>query len=234
MAVVVLKQERAPRLYQEAIGRVYNHFYRQDFSYRHSSANCASISMQTLRSLGWRIPDEGPTSRLKAAIALPFVTVKDRSLEDGRKAYDYLVTEQTDLYPMVAFRAVGSDLLGRIVSGGAAQTPFERMLAEDVEALIFIRIPQFPSSRAFGEAPVASIDEYMKRAPADKSQWKIVPVAPRPFPQDMRDPEAPAEASPASLYAVYAYAIVALFVVALGIRRYRFRKSRAGQREQGL
>src|SRR6185503_3116466 len=102
----------------------------------------------------------------------------------------------------VAFQAAGGDLLERVAAGAAPGTPYERMLGEDLEALIYVRIPQFPSSRAFGEAPVASLDEYMKRAPQDKAQWKIVPVAPRVFPADMRDPEAAGDPPRASAYAI--------------------------------
>ncbi len=205
MLVAVLKQERTAGIYQEAINRVYSHFYRHDFHYRHASANCAGVSMETLRSIGWHIPEEGPTSRLKAAIALPYMALKDMSLESGRKAYDYLVAEQTNLYPFVAFDAAGRDLLQRIAVGGPTSSPFEKMLAEDIEALVYVRIPQFPSSREFGQAPVASIDEYMKRAPEDRSQWKIVPVSPRPFPPDLKDPDAPPEESSPSSLALYAY-----------------------------
>jgi hypothetical protein len=225
MLVAVLKQDRVPALYQEAIGRVYNHFYRHDFTYRHATANCAGISLQTLRSLGWNIPEEGPTSRAKALAALPYMAVKDMSLESGRKAYDYLSAEQTDLYPFVAFDAIGRDLLLRVTTGRAKDTPYEHALSEDLEALLYVRIPQFPSSRAFGQAPVASIDEYMKRAPQDKSQWKIVPVAALPFPQGMKDSNAPAEAPAPSLYAVSAYGGI-LGIGAIGAwRRWGRRKS---------
>lgn len=209
MLVAVLKQERTAGLYQEAINRVYSHFYRHDFHYRHAGANCAGVSMETLRSLGWHIPEEGPTSRLKAAVALPYMALKDGSLESGRKAYDYLIAEQTSLYPFVAFDAAGRDLLQRIAAGGKAGaknlSSFETMLADDIEALVYVRIPQFPSSREFGQAPVASIDEYMKRAPEDRAQWKIVPVPPRPFPSELKDPEAPEEDSLPSSLALYGY-----------------------------
>ena len=205
MLVAVLKQARVAGLYQEAIDRVYNHFYRHDFHYRHTTANCAGVSIETLRSLGWKIPEEGPTSRLKALAGLPYMALKDMSLDSGRKAYDYMVAERTDLYPMVAFDAAGRDLLQRVAAGGATATGFERMLADDVEALIYVSIPQFPSSRALGQAPVASIDEYMSRVPEDKAAWKIVPVPPRPFPAELKDPDAPAEQSLPSSMALYAY-----------------------------
>lgn len=222
MLVAVLKQDRAAGLYQEAINRVFNHFYRHDFHYRHTSANCAGVSMETLRSLGWEIPKEGATSHLKAIAALPYMSIKDQSIESGRKAYDYLVAEKTDLYPFVAFDAAGRDLLQRI-SAGKANTPFEKMLSEDIEALVYVHIPQFPSSRAYGQAPVASIDEYMQRTPEDRSQWKIIPVPPRPFPPELKDPGVPNEESLPSQMAMYAYG--GFFgIAAVGVWRRRSRK----------
>ena len=220
LLVAVLKQERAAAIYQQAIGRVYNHFYRHDFLYRHSIANCAGINMQTLRSLGWNIPEQGPTSRAKAAVALPFKAAKDLSIQSGRQAYDYLITEQTDLYPFAAFNAAGRDLLQRIAANGPAATRYETMLREDLEAVIFVRIPQLPSSRVFGRAPVLSIDEYQERVPKDKSQWKIVPVGPRLFPAGMKDAGTPADRALPSLYALYAYAAV-IALCGVGIWRYR-------------
>ena len=179
--------------------------------------------METLRSVGWRIPEQGPTSRLKAAIALPYKAVKDMSLDSGKEAYDYLIAERTDLYPFVAFEAAGRDLLQRIAGGGKATTAFEKMLAEDLDALIYVRIPQFPSSREFGQAPVASIDEYMTRVPEDRTQWKIVPVPSRPFPPELKDPDAPAEEPLASSLASYAYGLL-LGISAAGAWRYRASK----------
>ncbi|MGZ5225648.1 MAG: hypothetical protein ACXWCS_15925, partial [Burkholderiales bacterium] len=138
----------------------------------------------------------------------------------------YLNAEQTDLYPFVAFDAIGRDLLSRVTTRRATDTPYERALSEDLEALLYVRIPQFPSSRAFGQTPVASIDEYMKRAPADKAQWKIVPVAARPFPEDMKDPKSPADTPPPSLYAMSAYGGI-LGICAIGAWR------RLGRRKTG-
>jgi hypothetical protein len=205
MLVAVLKQDRATALYQESISRVFNHFYRHDFLYRHATANCAGVSIETLRSLGWNIPKQGPTSLFKAVAGLPYMAVKDGSLDSGKKAFDYMSAEVTDLYPFVAFEAAGRDILERIVAGKAAGKGFEGMLAEDIEALVYVRIPQFPSSRAFGQAPVASYDEYMSRVPEDKSQWKIVPVGPRPFPPELKDADGPAEPLQPSSLAVAAY-----------------------------
>lgn len=226
LLVAVFKDGRGPARYQAAIGRVFNHFYRHDFRYNHATANCAGINLETLRSLGWRIPEQGPDSRLKALAALPYMAIKDRSLDSGQKAYDYLTAEKTDLYPLVAFAAAGEDLLQRIAPG-TAPTPYEKMLGEDLEALVFIRLPQFPSSRALGQAPVASLDEYMARVPADRAQWKVVPVPPRPFPAEMKDPAAPAEEMAPSDFALAGYfGAFAFLGVGWRVKRRRARRNK--------
>ena len=190
MLVAVLKSDRAAYAYQGAIARVYHHLYRHDFEYRHASANCAGISIDTLRTLGWNIPTQGPTSVAKAIAAYPYKSIADMSFASGMQAYDYLIEEQSRLYPAAAYDAAGRDLL-RIAAGGAGSGvgALENLLREDLDALVFVRIPQLPSSRAFGSFPVASIDEYMKRVPEDKAQWKIVPVDARPFPPELIEPD---------------------------------------------
>nr|MBL8412686.1 hypothetical protein [Dechloromonas sp.] len=205
MLVAVFKDGRVPGLYQEAISRVFNHFYRHDFTYNHATANCAGINLETLRSLGWQIPEQGSAGLLKAAAALPYMAIKERSLDKGRKAYDYLSAEKTNLYPFVAFTAAGEDILQRIIANPANASAYEKMMAEDLEALVFVRIPQFPSSRAMGQAPVASLDEFMARTPADRAQWKIVPNDPRPFPAELKDKGSPAEEMLPSSYALAGY-----------------------------
>lgn len=230
MLVAVFKDGRVPALYQEAIGRVFNHFYRHDFHYNHATANCAGINLETLRSIGWNLPRQGSSGHLKAAAALPYMTIKERSLDKGRKAFDYLATEKTNLYPFVAFTAAGEDILQRIAAGKSAATAYEKMMAEDIEALIYVRIPQFPSSRAMGLAPVASLDEFMARTPADRSQWKVVPTDPRLFPQEMKDPAAPAEEALPSSYAVAGYGG---FFAALGLGGWRFKRRRSASGSKG-
>lgn len=232
MLVAVFKDGRVPGLYQEAIGRVFNHFYRHDFRYNHATANCAGINLETLRSLGWNIPEQGPGGRAKAVAALPYMTIKERSLENGRKAYDYLSAEKTNLYPFVAFTAAGEDILQRIVANPANATPYEKMMAEDIEALLYVRIPQFPSSRAMGQAPVASLDEFMARTPEDKSQWKIVPTDPRPFPPEMKDPAAPAEEAPPSQFALAGYGGFFAFLGIGGLHIKRRRRALAKNGEK--
>lgn len=185
MLVAVLKSDRAARAYQGAISRVYNHFYRRDFFYHHTGMNCVGISVDTLRTLGWNIPMEGATSHLKAVVAYPFKSVTDMSFASGKQAYDYLSEEKSRLYPAVAFDAAGRDLLqiATGAGGATADNALRSLLHNDLEAVIFARLPQLPSSRAYGNYPAASLDEYRDRMPKDKAMWKIVPVTPRPFPQ---------------------------------------------------
>ena len=82
-----------------------------------------------------------------------------------------------------------------LAQGRAARqlTDFEKQLGKDIEALVFVRIPQIPSSRAYGLSPVASFSEYLTQAPEDQSKWKIVPTEPRPFPNSLRESPAVTE-----------------------------------------
>ena len=224
MLVAVLRDQRAPALYQEAISRVFNHFYRQDFHYRHASVNCAGINVETLRTLGWEVPRLGGESPLKAALALPYMALKDVSLASGQSAYDYLQTERTELLPFVAFNTIANDLLTRLSKPLQVGGVLETQLSHDLEALLFVRIPQFPSSRAFGHDPVLSLREYQRRAPADRADWKIVPVAPRAFPAALRDAGAPAERNPPSVTATWLWCGFAAIVVALLLTRLRRRR----------
>ncbi len=240
MLVAVLKNDRAAYAYQAAISRVYGHFYRHDFQYRHAGANCAGISVDTLRSLGWNIPPMGPTSAIKATLAYPYKSITDRSFASGKQAYDYLTEEQTRLYPAAAYDALGRDLL-RIASGrtwaGASTDPksLEALLRADLEALVFVRLPQIPSSRAFGSFPVASYDEYMKRVPDDKAQWKIVPVDARPFPPELIEADTLKEArTPPERPALIAGAGLAGLLLIGGLRVRAKRKRRQTQLESSV
>lgn len=223
MLVAVLREPRAAQLYQQGISRVFNHFYRHDFSYRHANANCAGISLDTLRALGWDVPTLGPTSKVKAWLGLPWMAIREMNIDSGLQAFDYMSAERSSLFPFVAFNVAGSDLLGRLTRGKAAEQGLERLLADDVEALIYVRVPQIPSSRAFGRAPVASYDEYMSRVPTDRAQWIVRPAPPRPFPDALRDAQAPKEEPPASRRALIVWltglAGIVLFVLNRLVRR---------------
>ncbi|HEX8403175.1 MAG TPA: hypothetical protein VF670_01050 [Duganella sp.] len=226
MLVAVLKDERVPALYQEAISRVFHHFYSQDFLYRHAGTNCAGINVETLRTLGWKIPRVGGESPLKAAVALPYMALKEVSLASGQSAYDYLKTERTELLPFVAFNTIGEDLLHRLTGKEGPRTTLEAQLANDLEALVFVRIPQFPSSRAYGYDPVLSLNEYQRRAPADRADWKIIPVPPRAFPAALKNPLAPKEQRPPSVTATYAWTAALLVCLSCSIALARIRRQR--------
>ena len=218
MLLVTLKDARLPNHLQSALGRVYNHFYRHQFAYQHARNNCAGISVTTLRTLGWQVPVRGPESWLKAIFALPLTALRKRSLNQGKAVFDYLTEDRTRLYPAAAFEEIAADLL-RLASGQTerALREFERLLAEDVEEIMLVRVPQFPSSRAWGDWPVESSREYAARVPSDPAQQQIIPVPPRPFPAELRDPRMPGEPPLRSDYAVFGWvlAIVAVFVFIL-------------------
>lgn len=229
MLVAVLNNPRTAEAYQGGVERTYNHFYRHDFTYQHAASNCAGISLDVFKSLGWNIPERGPTGRLKAIAAYGYLSVKDRSLDSGRKIYDYLTEEQTRLLPAVAFDAAGQDLLNLV---GAAQptrelSDYERHLQSDVDALVLVRIPQIPSSRAFGSNPVFSFDEYMRRAPADHADWKIVPVDARPFPHELRNGLALEQQAQASVPWPIAVILIGTAIAAGALARRRKRRGTA-------
>lgn len=189
MLVAVFSQPQIPQQVQALSNRVFQHFYRNDFVYDHALQNCAGISMDTLRQLGWQVPKRGVESLLKASAAYWYVAATERSLKKGRAIYDDLNTEMTRLFPAVAFDAIGNDLLHIAHTGDRSSLASGAMQAmpEQLEAIYFVRIPQIPSSRAYGLAPVYSFSHYLQQAPADRSQWKIIPVTPNPLPEPLKE-----------------------------------------------
>jgi hypothetical protein len=190
LLVAVLKQERAAALVQAAFGRVYNQFYRHQLVYYHPTTNCTSISIDTLRALGFDVPGRGPTSRLLAWLGFPYFAAKERSVAKAKLSFDYLTVDQTRLMPAAAVEDIFGHLLA-LLSGTTMNAPADRslgqMLAEDVDALTLLRIPQIPSSRAWGDAPAVNMREYRARLPRDRTQMQIVPVPLRSFPERLRD-----------------------------------------------
>lgn len=186
MLVAVLKTDAISAQFQAAANKSFEHFYANDFVYDHSRNNCTGISMDILRKLGWDIPTRGVESQLKATVAYFYVATTEMSLTKGRAIYDYLNTETTRLFPAVAFDAIGENLLQltrQLQPKDPPKSAFIKQLNDDIEAIYFIRIPQIPSSRAFGMAPVYSFGQYMQEAPADRKKWKIVPTTPNPLPE---------------------------------------------------
>ncbi|MFZ4535228.1 hypothetical protein [Propionivibrio sp.] len=226
MLVATLRDERTAAHLVSAQARVFNQFYRHQFVYQHAAANCTGISISTLRTLGWEVPVLGASSWWKAIAGLPAVSVTTGSLTKGKAIFDYFTEDQTRLLPAVAFEQAGADLL-QLVSGMAtrALTPYEEMLKQDVEEIILVRIPQLPSSRAWGDYPVANVDEYRSRLPQDPAMHQIVPVGPRPFPPGLKDPAMPDLKPLRSDYAVAAYA-AGLLLLGGFVLRYLLRKRR--------
>lgn len=209
MLVAVLKDPRTAVHIQSALARAFQHFYRHRLAYQHARSNCAGISVSTLRALGWQVPAAGPESWALALPALPMAAIASGSLKKGKATFDYLTEDRTRLYPAVAFEEITADLL-RLAEGNAGRTlgNFETALAGDIDSLLFVRIPQLPSNRAWGNHAVVSSREYHARVPRDPAERQIVPVGPRPFPKDFIDPDAPREPPLRSDYAVAAWAIV--------------------------
>ena len=210
LLIAVLADDRAPALVQAALNRVYNQFWRHQLVYRHATMNCTGISVDVLRALGWEVPVRGPANRLVAALGFPYFVMAKRSVARARIAFDYLHEDQTRLMPAAAFEETGANLLALAAARSTgAQPPGElaRMLADDVEAILFVRIPQFPSSRVFGDAPVVAPWEFQSRLPAVP---QIVPVPDRPFPDRLRDPDLLRVAKPASDHAAMIWGVLSI------------------------
>ncbi len=157
MLVAVLRDEHAAALVQSGLNRVFQQFCRHQLVYDHPNQNCASISVDTLRALGWEVPARGPSSRALAWAAYPFVAIKDLSIGKATLAIDYLRTDQTRLLPAAALEQAFASLWAPDQGSDVGrQGRLAQMLAQDLQGLAFLRFPQFPSSRAFGDAPAVS------------------------------------------------------------------------------
>jgi hypothetical protein len=187
LLVAVLGRERTASRLQGALQRTYNQFYRHQLAYRHTTMNCASISVDVLRLLGLDVPPRGATSWPAAALGLPYFALHDRSLAKAAQTFDYLTEDRTRLLPAAAFEEVGARLLQLARRKSSARSAFEAALAEDLEAIVYLSVPQLPSSRAWGDFPVASAWEYRRRYPRDPAKANIIPVPERPFPDALRD-----------------------------------------------
>lgn len=98
-------------------------------------------------------------------------------------------TETTRLLPRVAFEVAGHDLLYLVQSRPPASelTRFEQLLVEDVEAIVFVRLPQIPSTRRSGTYPVRSLLQYGARVSADPSERRSEPGGEdRALPADLK------------------------------------------------
>jgi len=226
LLVAVLGQERTARRVQAALERVYNQFYRHQLAYRHTTMNCASISVDALRVLGLEVPARGATSWPAALLGLPYFALHDRSVAKGAQTFDYLTEDRTRLLPAAAFEEVGARLLALASGTRQAASAFESAFAEDVEAIVYLAVPQLPSSRAWGDFPVASAWEYRKRYPRDPARAKIIPVPDRPFPDALRDADLLPPPQPRSDVAIALWAI--LSVIGIPWLAWRWLRRRRG------
>lgn len=180
--VAVLKDERVALELQEKFKDLYAKYYAREVVYNHTTKSCAALVIDELRGDGWDIPKTGASSFLSRKVLTTLVRIGG-----GKQAADEMDAamqqEKSRLFPRAAFEAAGADLLrlgGEKPERGL--TPIEKELAADLEAVLFVRIPQLPSSRAFGSYPVASTEEYFHSVPMDHSKWKTIPSVPRSYP----------------------------------------------------
>jgi hypothetical protein len=175
MLVAVLRRPRAAAAVQGALQRTMLQLHCGEIDFDLARLNSTAMTIDPLRELGWRIPRLGPTSRLAGMLAAPFAALLDRNLSTGRDMFAMLSEERTRLLPRVAFEVAGHDLLSLAAEGASESadlTPFERVLAEDVDAILFVRLPQVPSSRRFGTYPVRSLLAYGAGLLADPGQFE--------------------------------------------------------------
>jgi hypothetical protein len=172
--------------------------------------NCASISVDVLRILGFDVPVRGATSWLAAWLGFPYFALRNRSVDKAAQTFDYLTEDRTRLMPAVAFEEIGARLLGLAQGHFATRSSLEAALAEDLEAIVFLSVPQLPSSRAWGDYPVVSAWEYRERYPRDPAKAKIIPVPARRFPDALRDDDLLPPPRERSEIAVAVWAIISI------------------------
>lgn len=213
--LAILRDERAPALVQGALNRLYLQFWRRQLPYRHATMNCASISIDTLRALGWPIRARGPSDRALAWLSVPAKIFREGSVASARTAYEYLTEDRTRLMPCAAFEEVAADLLRLARPGaGAGDGPLARWVAEDLVAVVGARVPQLPSSRRLGSWPVANPREYLDAIPGDPADVQIVPVPPRHFPDSLRDPDLLSPAARRSTLPLVAWTVTGILPLA--------------------
>jgi hypothetical protein len=217
IVAAVLDDARAAVRVQSAFGRVFAHFWRHQLPYYHPIDNCTGITIDTLSALGLDLARRGPTSRIGAPLAYPALLARERSLARAAIAYDYLVTDRTRLLPALAVEALFEALWALAEQRHDPRGTLARELQHDLAALAVVRLPQFPSSRAFGAPPVVSLAEYRQRVPRDPAQRKIIALPERAFPDALRDADLlPPLPRPSQRVARY-WLLVPLLAAALGL-----------------
>ncbi|MGE0356150.1 MAG: hypothetical protein AB7P08_04475 [Burkholderiales bacterium] len=208
LLLAILGDERAPALLQGGLNRLYLQFWRRQLRYRHATMNCASISVDAARALGWPLPPRESSSGLLAWLSVPAKVFAEGSLAAARTAYEYLTEDRTRLMPAAAFEEAAFSLVRLARDGaGSADGPLAAMLARDLVALVGLRLPQIPSSRRWGTWPAANPREYLAALPRDPAALEVVPVPPRPFPAGLEEPDLLPEAPRRSTWPLLAWTL---------------------------
>ncbi|HEY8521927.1 MAG TPA: hypothetical protein VIN61_17780 [Gammaproteobacteria bacterium] len=180
LLVAVLARPRAAEAVQAALQDTMLRLYCGEIEFDLATMNSTALTIDPIRALGWRIPRTGPTSRMAGVIAAPLAGIVRRRFASARDAFAMFTEEKTRLLPRVAFEVAGHDLLYLVGRGNSDDaddlTPFERHLVEDVDAILFARLPQVPSSRRFGTHPVRSLFVYGAEVLADPLDFESAPV----------------------------------------------------------
>ncbi len=175
VAVAVLREDRVPRIVGASIRQIMHDTYCHRVTYDQATMNSTSLPMDTLRRLGWQIPDRGRTGFVKALGGFLYVAATQWSFQLATDLFRALMEETTRILPRPAFEALTLDLLRLVrepLDDTRSLTAFEQMLREDTDAVLFVRIPQIPSSRAFGTYPVASFEEFLHRVSRYPEEWE--------------------------------------------------------------
>ncbi|MBI5247180.1 MAG: hypothetical protein HY923_08355 [Elusimicrobia bacterium] len=187
MLVMVMKDARVPLQFQETFKAQYAKYYSQDVKYDRTHLNCTALISDPVRKEGWKFPETGPTPKVFAKLISKAVGLFSKDPEAAAQIYQSLREEPTRSFPRAQFTAVGGDLLTMAGAFGAEPngreySPLEKMIKEDLVAVLFVRLPQIPSSRKLGRDPAGSVTDYFMRTPRNRDDWQTVPTQPRPFP----------------------------------------------------
>ncbi len=187
MIVMIMKDPRVPLQFQEKFKEQYAKYYSQEIKYDKTNKNCTALIADPVRAEGWNFPETGKTPSFIARLLSKAVGLTSKDPAAGEQIYRSLREEPTRSFPRASFNAVGGDLLTMAGAFGAdpngrEYSPLEKMIRDDLEAILFVRLPQIPSSRKFGREPVGGVVDYFMRAPKDRSTWQTHPSIPRPFP----------------------------------------------------
>lgn len=228
MLVAVLDDEQIASGIQQSLNQLFGHFYHHHLIYDHAQANCAGLSLDILKAAGFNIPSRGNEGIVKATGAYFYTLFKQGNFQDAQQIYDYLTEERTRLLPAQTFDAIGERWLALIDQLSPNKlTETEKQFQSALESVWLVKIPQIPSSRAQGSAPVFTIEEYLDQTPDDRNDWQSAESLARPFPERFNN--APAVNSPPVIPVPWPVVIIFMILLAgLGglIRAIRKRNQR--------